>query len=587
VLDPSTGTGATIVSKGENKPSETHARGRATRVPFRFRELLHKLLFLATRGVPRPEFLRQASSALLEFSGCDSVELRVEEAGKHCRARAFLDEGGEPRFEARRPVATWECEPEADVSAGVVPDRIVQAILRGELTAAAPFFTRRGSFWTGDTARPVLLREKSEGEARTRSVILRGELLSFALIRIPVDPHSVGSLHMGSRRRDFFDKEDILFYEAAAETIGAALAHQSVQWALRERVKELTCLYGIAKVAKSPAISLGDLLRAVAELLPPGWQYPEVTQGRIILDDEAYCTAGFSEIVSSQSAEIWVEGKARGLVEVAYTRELPEMDEGPFLKEERSLINEIARQVGIIVAQREADEQTARLEEQLRHADRLATIGQLAAGAAHELNEPLGSILGFAQLAKSHPGVTGDALRDLDKIETASLHAREVVRKLLTFARQMPAQKTVVDLNKLVQEGLVLVEPQCAKEGIALVYRLDPTSPAIEVDPAQISQVLVNLVVNAMQAMPAGGTITVETRAAKHDVAISVEDSGTGMSPEVIRQMFIPFFTTKGVGQGTGLGLSVVHGIVTAHGGRIDVKSEIGKGSRFEIRLPC
>ena len=579
--------GATIVSTPQNKPVEIQARGRRTRAPHRFRELLHKLLLLTSRGVARAEFLRQACGAMLDFSGCDSVELRVEEAGKPCRARAFLDQGGQTQFEGKKAVLTWECAPEGDLSSGLVPERVLHAILEGDFTAAAPFFTRRGSFWLGDAARPVLLRETTKGEARSRSVVIGGEFQSIALIRIPVDTQTVGSLHLGSRTRDFFDKEDILFYEAAAETLGAALAHQSLQGALRERVKELTCLYGIAKVAQRSDISLGDLLRIICDLLPPGWQYPEVTQGRITLDEQAYSTGPFERGVSSQAAEILVDGRTRGLVEVAYLSDMPEMDEGPFLKEERSLIDEIARQVGIIVAQREADEQNARLQEQLRHADRLATIGQLAAGAAHELNEPLGSILGFAQLAKSQPGVPVEAARDLDKIESASLHAREVVRKLLTFARQMPAQKTVLNLNKLVQEALFLVAPQFAKEGIALVIKLDPRSPELAADPAQISQVLVNLVVNAMQAMPTGGTITVETKAEPPHVGFSVEDTGTGMTPEVIRQMFLPFFTTKGVGQGTGLGLSVVHGIVTAHGGHIEVKSEVGKGSRFEIRLPA
>lgn len=578
--------GGDIVNTGQDRPVQAHAHGSRIRVPHLFRELLHRLLALASQGVPRPEFLRQACGALLQFSGCDSVEVRLEEAGKPCRAWAFLDGKGEVNFTADGPGAEGAGGQEAGACTHAIPEHVARAILQGDFAATAPLFTRRGSFFTGDAARPLLLRDKEEGQSRSRTVVLGGAYPSIALIRVPVDKHTAGVLLLGDKRRDFFSKDDILFYEAAAEAIGAALAHQSAQWSLRERVKELTCLYGIAQVARRPDIALPDLLRAVVELLPQGWQYPEITRARIQLDGHTCCTAGFALVVSRQRADIVVNGSTRGSIEVVYAREMPEMDEGPFLKEERSLINEIARQVAVILQQREAVEEKARLQGQLRHADRLATIGQLAAGAAHELNEPLGAILGFAQLAMMQAGLAADTRRDLERIEGASLHAREVVRKLIIFARQMPAKKTLINLNALAQEGLFLAQSRCEKEGIKLVYRLAPEVPDIEADPAQIGQVIVNLVVNAMQATPPGGSITVATRTDDRLVSISVEDTGTGMTAEVMRQMFVPFFTTKGVGQGTGLGLSVVHGIVTAHGGEIKVDSEVGKGSRFEILLP-
>jgi len=357
--------------------------------------------------------------------------------------------------------------------------------------------------------------------------------------------------------------------------------------ALTERVKELTCLYGMAQIASQPDMSLEEIIQGIVELLPPAWQYPEIAFARIILDGISYTTQGFCECRQKQTAKIIVEGMPRGIVELVYVEEKPDLDDGPFLKEERNLIDAVARQVASIVERRQAEQDKLKLHNQLLHADRLATIGMLAAGVAHELNEPLGNILGFAQLAKKCPGIPASAKHDIGKIEAASLHAREIIQKLLVFARQAPPQKTHVNLNQVVEDGLYFFEARCAKEGIELIRLLSPDLPEITADPGQFNQLLVNLVVNALQSMPGAGKITVQTQFCDHKVLLSVEDTGTGMSKEVLDKIFIPFFTTKDVGHGTGLGLPVVYGIVTAHGGSINVKSEPGCGTRFEIQLPA
>ena len=169
--------------------------------------------------------------------------------------------------------------------------------------------------------------------------------------------------------------------------------------------------------------------------------------------------------------------------------------------EERNLIEAIARQVAQIVERKEAQEDKARLQDQLRHADRLATIGQLAAGIAHELNEPLGGILGFAQLAMKSPDASDRVKKDIDKIIGASLHAREVIKKLLLFARQAETERKAINLNDVVEEGLYFFEARCAKEDIKLERSLAPDLPLINADQSQLNQVLINLVVNAIQAM--------------------------------------------------------------------------------------
>jgi signal transduction histidine kinase len=374
--------------------------------------------------------------------------------------------------------------------------------------------------------------------------------------------------------------------KVARSSAGARSNDDDVLLQLRERVKELTCLYCISQLAERPDIKLGELLQGVAELLPPAWQYPEVAVARVLLDDNCYATAGFQDCADKQTANLVIKGQPRGAIEVGYTAKKPELDEGPFLKEERSLIDTVARQIALLIERRQAAEEKGRLQLQLRHADRLATIGQLSAGVAHELNEPLGNILAFAQLARKTPDLPQQAASDLDRIVKTSLHAREIIKKLMLFARQMPPRKSRVNLNAVVEEGLYFLESRCVKDGVTIDRHLSPRLPDIVADASQLNQVLVNLVVNANQAMPGGGTLKIATRALESQVLLSIEDNGVGMNAKVLKRIFVPFFTTKDVHEGTGLGLPVVHGIVTAHGGTIDVWSTPGRGSRFEVRLP-
>jgi signal transduction histidine kinase len=403
---------------------------------------------------------------------------------------------------------------------------------------------------------------------------------------ISVENENIGILKMIRSNLNYFSEEDVMFYEAIVQSLGIALNHRRAQVELQERVKELTCLIAIAKVVELPNISLQGILKKIVKLLPPAWLYPEIASARIWLDGNSYTTPDFQSSDIKQSADIVVSGIKRGIVELIYSEERPELDEGPFLKEERNLIDTLAREIAHIVERKQTEEDKDKLQEQLRHADRLATIGQLSAGVAHELNEPIGSILGFAQLVQKDAEISDQAKIDVEKIKNASLHAREVIKKLMLFARQMPPQKIKVNLNQIIQDGLYFLESRCAKEGIEVVRHLSPSLPDVTADPAQMTQVLVNTVVNAIQAMPTGGRLTIKTLASEEFVSLVVADTGEGMDKNVKRQIFQPFFTTKDVGMGTGLGLSVVYGIITSHGGSIDVDSKIGQGTKIRIQLP-
>ncbi|MFQ5821859.1 MAG: ATP-binding protein [Candidatus Heimdallarchaeota archaeon] len=568
------------MKKREPNRTPTH------RLAEEFCALSRRILRYANQGYPRIEFLRKVSKMLLDFSGCDVVELRIKEYGKYFCCLAT----GPPKETIKVEIFPSHTNEDGqnilDFRIDSDLESLCREIILGKFDPSLPFVTKNGSFWIGDMQTPLNFPPEDDGQKRVYRLCNEGEYRSLALIPFVVDDRNKGLLQLISEKRNYFKKYEIEFYEGVAQTLGIAVADRYAQASLRERVKELTCLYGIAKVAEQPGRSLEEILQGTVELLPPSWLYPEIASARIIFDDASYSTPGFQSGRHKQTADIVVSGKKRGAVEVTYREDKLELDEGPFLKEERNLIDEVSRQVALIIERKQSEEEKAKLEVQLRHADRLATIGQLAAGVAHELNEPLSNILGFAQLAKKCAGLPKQTEQDIDKIVSASLYAREVIKKLLIFSRQSPSRKTKVNLNQVVEEGLYFLEARCAKEGIEVVRSLSPNLPEMTADPSQLKQVLVNLVVNSIQAMPEGGKLTIKTFASQDHVSLVLEDNGIGMDEEIKKQIFIPFFTTKDVDQGTGLGLPVVHGIVTSHGGSIEVESKIGHGTRFEIRLP-
>jgi len=351
--------------------------------------------------------------------------------------------------------------------------------------------------------------------------------------------------------------------------------------ALKERIKELSCLYRIAELANRLELDIKEVLQACVDFIPAAMQYPESTSVRLTIEEVVYRSKPYFDSDNILSAELSTQFSIQGLLEVFYPQ-----DSGlEFLKEEAKLIETIAQQISLILERHSIQDYNTKMQEQLRHADRLATIGQLSAGIAHEINEPLSAILGFSQLVMNEHLLPDSAKSDMQKIVNATLHAREVVRKLMLFSRQVPPKMVPLDLNKLIEEGLYFLENRCEKQGVEIIRKLQPGLPRVIADPGQIHQVLVNLSVNAMQAMPEGGLITIKTRADRDNVEISIADTGVGMDEDVLQKIFMPFFTTKDIDQGTGLGLSVVHGIISAHNAEISVKSKPGKGSEFKIKM--
>jgi two-component system sensor histidine kinase/response regulator len=228
-----------------------------------------------------------------------------------------------------------------------------------------------------------------------------------------------------------------------------------------------------------------------------------------------------------------------------------------------------------------------RRSEQLRaESEKLASIGQLAAGVAHEINNPLTGVLTFASLLREKENLDAQDREDLDVIISETTRAGEIVSSLLNFARESPSTPGPLVVNDVIRQTLRLIRSQKKLERIAIEEQLDGNLPEVNGDKNQLEQVLLNLSLNACEAMPAGGTLTIRTSAKDHNVLIEVCDTGCGIKKEHLDRIFEPFFSTKPAGKGTGLGLSVTYGIVQQHGGSLTVDSVESKGTKFTICLP-
>jgi two-component system, NtrC family, sensor kinase len=236
-----------------------------------------------------------------------------------------------------------------------------------------------------------------------------------------------------------------------------------------------------------------------------------------------------------------------------------------------------------------------RAHEHVLHVEKMATIGKMAAVVAHEINNPLSGILTYAKLLKkwiqrgeAETSKKNDAEQCLDLIADESRRCGELVKNLLTFSHTSPMNVQTTDLNTVVDRSVRLVAHQLELNGVELHLDLPSNLPAIQCDPGQIEQVLLALIMNAIDAMPRGGNLGVSTRMGDEgdELAIEVRDDGSGIPPEILPHIFEPFLTTKETGKSVGLGLAVSQNIIEGHRGRVDVHSEVGKGTTFTVTLP-
>ena len=405
-----------------------------------------------------------------------------------------------------------------------------------------------------------------------------GPARGIAVVPVQRGGETIGALELVSRApRDFTD-EELARVGMMTDMLSVALANAELVESLRQAEWRFRTLF---RTAPDVVLTVGpggrvreanDLVHDVTGLAPAD------VAGRRLSDlvapeDRAALDDALARVVAGAPLRLEVrvvraDGDAR-VVELAASR-LPEADP--------PLVLLIGRDT---TAEREM---RARLVE----TERLAAIGELVAGVAHEVNNPLASISAYAQLLL-RDGAMDPALRDsVEVIKSETMRASQVVKDLLSFARRSTPQREPVWLNQLVERTLRLRNYELAATGIATELELAPDLPAVLGDARQLQQVVLNLITNSIQAMMPlrGGTLRVVTRAADGNVTLEVSDTGRGIPADVRARVFEPFFTTKGEGEGTGLGLSVSYGIVAAHGGSIVLGRTSASGTTFVVTLP-
>ena len=370
-----------------------------------------------------------------------------------------------------------------------------------------------------------------------------------------------------------------------------------------ERVKELNCLYGVANLSIRSNISLDRIITDAVKLIPPSWQYPEITCSRIIIDNKEYRTDNFKITKWKQSSPVTIDNKIIGTVEIYYLEKKPEIDEGPFLKEERYLIDALVKMIGNIVHNNNEHKELEKTRDWAVQASKDAvtaneTKSRFLANMSHEIRTPMNAILGFSELL-------GDLVTDpkqkqyLSSIRSSGKTLLALINDILDLSKieagKIEIHYGAVNLEKLFDEIVMMFTARAEEKELKFLTVIDKKLPkALHLDEARVKQILINLVSNALK-FTNKGYIKLEVKGiyykneSKIDLLLSVKDTGIGISSENKEVIFDAFRQSKNqsVGKygGTGLGLSITKKLVELMEGTISLESSIGKGSSFNVIL--
>lgn len=356
----------------------------------------------------------------------------------------------------------------------------------------------------------------------------------------------------------------------------------STEEKLQERIKELSCLYNMSTVFLNHQ-SVGDALEQVCAIVRSAWRYPQSAIVILNLDEYAVSTAELPAQTVSQQYPLVVEDVTRGQISVHYNASVH--NQNAFLEDEQRLLQKVASEVSAFYERHLKNNEIAILKRSAERTDRLAILGEITAGIAHELNTPLGNILGFAELIAAR-ATDQQTQQDISKVIKGAIYSREIVKKLMFFSCEMPQLRQLTKIEPVIVQALQLLEPNFRKAQLS--YDLSIVNPNIEaqIDPIQFTQVLFNILVNAIYVSPPESIIGMKVYNDDHSLIVEVSDQGAGILAENRNRIFEPFFTTKPFGEGNGLGLSVVHGIIKGHHGEISTFDNKPTGTVFKIQLP-
>jgi signal transduction histidine kinase len=355
----------------------------------------------------------------------------------------------------------------------------------------------------------------------------------------------------------------------------------STEEALNERIKELTCLYEVSSIiVNADAAAIVETIRAIALSLKKGFQFPKETEIAIETPIGSYQT-GTINLKNCVTSNLIIFNKIEGKIIASHNS-----SKSSFLKEEQPLLDNVSIKLGNLLERIEIQKNEALLKRQMERADRLGILGEITAGIAHELNTPLANILGFAELLKDDLKKYDAELGDIDKIIQNAIFSREVVKKLMFFACEMPQEMKKVNIVPSIKSAIALLDASFKKAEVKYIVKIEDEELFLRADIIQLTQIIFNLIINAIYFSPKNGIVTIKAFENKNHIILKISDEGPGLSNEALEKVFQPFFTTKPTGDGSGLGLSVVHGIVASHNGSIVAENNTNKGATFTVKLP-
>jgi two-component system NtrC family sensor kinase len=494
---------------------------------------------------------------------------------------------------------------------------VVLVIHRGYDPAA---FWERTRFRIGEgvpgmvaaSGEPIIITDLARDARFLRSQVIETSFCFYASVPLKAMDRVVGTLGMAGHERHQFSEADMTLLSTVGSQLGGVIENARLFELVRESEQRFRGLIGTAQDAVVIMDHHGriTLVNHVAEKIFGYREKEMLGQPVTPLMPERYREAhrqGIERYLRTREASligrtIELGGLRRSGEEFPLEMSLSVMEHkgSPLFT---AIIRDITERKKIEAElksltdelERKVEERTKALKEtqvQLIQSGKLAALGTLAAGVAHELNQPLMVIRGYAQELLADERLADQELReDLRRIEGQTTRMVAIITHLRDFSRQSKGRREPTDLNHVVTQAFTFLAQQLTTRNIGVVQELDPALPTVWADPLQIEQIILNLVTNARDALEAtgNGTITIYTgRTQDSRVALTITDTGPGIPPDLQERIFDPFFTTKEVGKGTGLGLSICHGILEEHGGELLVQSPVadGRGARFTIVMP-
>ncbi|MBN2130504.1 MAG: PAS domain S-box protein [Sedimentisphaerales bacterium] len=567
-----------------------------------YRDMRQDILEILNESGGANDFIPHVLAMLKSRSGFDAVGIRLRDGDDF----PYFVQDGFPEEFLQTENTLIERGRNGDVcrddEGNVCLECTCGLVLTGRTDPANPLFTRGGSAWTNDSRLLLDIPSGEDPRHHPRNQCVHQGYASVALVPIYSKDRIVGLLQFNDRRKGRFTLEIVEILEELASHIGSALLRAQDEQALMMKTMLLEAQKeaspdGILAVDNDGHTLLFNTRFADIWRIPPN-----------VLD--THDDKAMLEYVSQQLAD--PEEFKRTVAHLYEHKHEKREDEVLFLdgrcfERYSSPLTDAEGTVRgriwyfrDITDRKRAAEEEARLSSQLRQAQKMEAVGRLAGGVAHDFNNLLMGIMGYAELCREGIDPDHPVRQHLDEIIQTAEWAAEVTRQLLAFARKQTVAPKVLDLNDTTA-GMLKLLRRMIGEDIKLTWRPGADLRPIKIDPSQIDQILANLCVNARDAIAGVGEVVIETQNAVIDAAycghhaealpgryvcLSVSDDGSGMNKETLAQVFEPFFTTKGIGQGTGLGLATVYGIVKQNNGFMYAYSEPGKGATFKVYLP-